>query len=55
MAIDSLEWLKCLFALMMWPNQRPDNEEIMQWLGKSPCITHARALYDASVAWHETG
>ena len=50
MAIDSLEWLKCLFALMIWPNQRPDNEEIMRWLGESPCITDARALYDASVS-----
>jgi len=50
MAVDSLEWLKCLFALMIWPNQRPDNEDIMKWLGESPCITDARALYDASVS-----
>ena len=50
MAIGSLEWLKCLFALMIWPNQRSDNEEIMGWLGESPCITDARALYDASVS-----
>ena len=50
MAIDSLEWLKSMFALMIWPNQKPDNEEIMKWLGESPCITDARALYDASVS-----
>ena len=50
MAIDSLEWLKSMFALMVWPNQKPDNEEIMKWLGESPCITDARALYDASVS-----
>ena len=35
---------------MIWPNQRPDNEDIMKWLGESPCITDARALYDASVS-----
>ena len=44
MAVDSLEWLKCLFALMIWPNQRPDNEDIMKWLGESPCITRCQSV-----------
>ena len=47
-AIDSLEWTKTVFALMIWPALRPDNEEMMRWLGDSPCITDARALFDAS-------
>ena len=47
-AIDSLEWTKTVFALMIWPALRPDNEEMMLWLGDSPCITDARALFDAS-------
>ena len=37
-----------MFALMIWPALRPDNEEMMRWLGDSPCITDARALFDAS-------
>ena len=47
-AIDSLEWTKTVFALMIWPALRPDNEEMMRWLGDSPCITDARALFHAS-------
>ena len=34
--------------MMIWPALRPDNEEMMRWLGDSPCITDARALFDAS-------
>ena len=47
-AVDQLEWTKTMFALMIWENQRPDNEDVMKWLGESPVITDARALYDAS-------
>ena len=49
-AVDQLEWTKTMFALMLWPNQKPDNEEVMKWLGESPMITDARALYDASTS-----
>ena len=38
-AVDQLEWTKTMFALMIWPNQRPDNEDVMKWLGESPVIT----------------
>ena len=49
-AVDQLEWSKTMFALMLWPNQQPNNEEIMKWLGESPMITDARALFDASTS-----
>ena len=47
-AIDSLEWAKTLFAMMAWPSAKAHDEEIMRWLGYSPVVTDARALYDAS-------
>lgn len=49
-AVDQLEWTKTMFALMLWPNQMPDNEDVMKWLGESPMITDARALFDASTS-----
>ena len=49
-AVDNLEWVKTLYGLMIWPGQRADNEEVMKWLGASPCITDARALFDASTS-----
>ena len=49
-AVDQLEWTKTMFALMVWPNQKPDNEDVMKWLGESPMITDARALFDASTS-----
>ena len=49
-AVDNLEWVKTMYGLMIWPGQRADNEEVMKWLGASPCITDARALYDASTS-----
>lgn len=47
-AVDNLEWAKILFGFMIWPSCRPDQEEVMRWLGDSPCIADARALHDAS-------
>eukprot|EP00435_Cladocopium_sp_Y103_P013878 s2359_g3.t1 len=47
-AVDNLEWVKTVFGLMIWPSCKPDQEDVMKWLGISPCITDARALYDAS-------
>ena len=49
-AVDQLEWSKTMFVLMFWPNQQPNNEEIIKWLGESPIITDARALFDASTS-----
>lgn len=47
MAVDNLEWTKTIFALMIWPLEDASNEEVMKWLGGPPCVTDARALYDA--------
>ena len=49
-AVDQLEWSKTMFVLMLWPNQQPNNEEIIKWLGEPPIITDARALFDASTS-----
>ena len=49
-AVDNLEWVKTMYGLMIWPGERAGNEEVMKWLGASPCVTDARALYDASTS-----
>ena len=49
-AVDTLEWAKTMFGLMLWPSEGADSEHVMKWLGFSPCITDARALFDASTS-----
>ena len=49
-AVDNLEWTKMMFGLMLWPSEGADSEHVMKWLGVSPCITDARALFDASTS-----
>ena len=49
-AVDNLEWAKTMFGLMIWPSEGADSEQVMKWLGVSPCITDARALFDASTS-----
>ena len=47
-AVDNLEWAKILFGFMIWLSCRPDQAEVMRWLGDSPCIADVCAFYDAS-------
>jgi len=49
-AVDNLEWAKTMFGLILWPSEGADSEHVMKWLGISPCITDARALFDASTS-----
>ena len=49
-AVDNLEWVKMVFGLMIWPSEKADSEHVMKWLGVSPAITDARALFDASTS-----
>ena len=35
---------------MLWPSEGADSEHVMKWLGVSPCITDARARFDASTS-----
>ena len=47
-AVDQLEWCKALMALIMNPDLDPKADETLHLMGRSPVLTDAKALYDAS-------
>ena len=47
-AVDALEFAKTMLTTMLFPNMQLTGAEMLQVLGRSPCITDCKALYDAA-------
>jgi len=48
--VDALGWAKAVFALALDPTLVPNDPATFQYMGDSPCITDAKALYDAAMS-----
>lgn len=46
-AVDSLEWVKVFWALMLWHNMDFANDTVLTCTGESTVLTDAKALYDS--------
>ena len=46
-AIDTLEWIRIFWSLLLWPTLRYEEDAILSKTGESPILTDAKALYDA--------
>ncbi|CAK0827016.1 unnamed protein product [Prorocentrum cordatum] len=47
-AVDALELAKTMLTTMLYPNMQLTGPDMLQVLGRSPCITDCKALYDAA-------
>ncbi|CAK0840096.1 unnamed protein product [Prorocentrum cordatum] len=47
-AVGALEFAKTMLTTMLYPNMQLTGPDMLQVLGRSPCITYCKALYDAA-------
>ncbi|CAK0861054.1 unnamed protein product [Prorocentrum cordatum] len=54
-AVDALEFAKTMLTTMLYPNMQLTGPDMLQVLGRSPCITDCKALYDAAISQAPAG